>query len=82
MRMEDGDLVLMTNSGELRHRRPRVYQQKDGERSEVAGRFVIRGQGEAGFEMDAYDAEAPLVIDPVMTMPLIWEGRATTPPGP
>jgi hypothetical protein len=66
MRIDGGDLVLKTAWGELRHRRPRIYQMRNGRRSEVAGRFVIRGPKEAGFETDPYDAGSTLVIDPVM----------------
>lgn len=47
MRIDGGDLVLKTGWGELRHRRPRIYQMRNGRRSEIAGRFVIRGQKEA-----------------------------------
>ena len=66
MRIDGGDLVLKTGWGELRHRRPRIYQMRDGLRSEIAGRFVIRGPKEAGFETGPYDAGSTLVIDPVM----------------
>jgi hypothetical protein len=66
MRIDGGDLVLKTGWGELRHRRPRIYQMRNGRRSEIAGRFVIRGPKEAGFETDPYDVGSTLVIDPVM----------------
>jgi predicted DNA repair protein MutK len=66
MRIDGGDLVLKTGWGELRHRRPRIYQMRDGQRSEIAGRFVIRGPKEAGFETEPYPAGSTLVIDPVM----------------
>ena len=66
MRIDGGDLVLKTGWGELRHRRPRVYQMRNGRRSEIAGRFVIRGPKEAGFETEPYPAGSTLVIDPVM----------------
>ena len=66
MRIDGGDLVLKTGWGELRHRKPRIYQMRNGRRSEISGRFVIRGQKEAGFETDPYDARSTLVIDPVM----------------
>jgi hypothetical protein len=66
MRLDGGDLVLKTGWGELRHRWPRIYQMRDGRRSEIAGRFVIRGPKEAGFETEPYAAGSTLVIDPVM----------------
>ena len=67
LRIEDGgDLVLTTAQGELRHQRPRIYQQIGGHRVEVAGRFVLRGPRSAGFVVDAYDAQQAMVIDPAL----------------
>ena len=66
MRIDGGDLVLKTAWRELRHRRPHIYQLRNGRRSEIAGKFAIRGPKEAGFETDPYDARSTLVIDPVM----------------
>jgi hypothetical protein len=43
MRIEDGDLVLETQWGELRHRKPQLYQWRKGRKVEIAGRFVLRG---------------------------------------
>ena len=57
----NGDLVLQTASGEIRQKKPIVYQEK-----EIAGRYVIRRGHEAGFEVGPYDAAKPLVIDPVL----------------
>jgi uncharacterized protein (TIGR03437 family) len=55
-----GDLVLATASGEIREKKPRIYQDR-----QIAGRYVVRG-GEAAFEVDAYDRAKELVIDPVV----------------
>ena len=63
---EDGGLVLQTPEGEIRQQRPVVYQEIAGSRREVAGRYVIRGESEIGFEVGAYDASQALVIDPVL----------------
>lgn len=64
---EKGDLVLETGGGELRQHKPIVYQEVDGERKEVAGRYVLSGKQEVGFEVAEYDASQPLVIDPVLS---------------
>jgi len=37
-----GDLVLHVAGGEVRQRKPIVYQEVDGERHELGGRFVLR----------------------------------------
>jgi uncharacterized protein (TIGR03437 family) len=71
-----GDLVLQAGGGELRLRKPVVYQEVEGSRREVAGGFVLADNPqsasrtpksiEVGVEIGAYDASRPLVIDPVI----------------
>ncbi len=62
-----GDLVLSAEAGEVRQRRPVVYQESEGVRKDVAGRFLLGGDGEVKFEVGSYDESKPLVIDPVLT---------------
>jgi hypothetical protein len=62
-----GDLVLKTASGEVRQHKPVVYQEVDGERREVKGRYVLKGKRKVGFQLGAYDKRKRLVIDPVLT---------------
>jgi hypothetical protein len=60
-----GDLVLRTRDGaEVHEQRPFAYQEVGGERRAVEARFVARGKNSFGFEVGAYDASKPLVIDP------------------
>jgi aldose sugar dehydrogenase len=61
----EGDLVLHASGGELRQRKPVVYQEIDGQRRLVEGRFVL-SSGQAGFEVGPYDRTKPLVIDPTL----------------
>jgi hypothetical protein len=61
-----GDLVLRTAGGIIRQRRPVIYQEIDRRRHEIAGRYVLRGAHEIGFDVGAYDSSRPLVIDPVL----------------
>jgi hypothetical protein len=63
---ENGDLVLDTGTGEVRHRKPVLYQEIDGKRHLRAGRYVMRGRNEVGFLALDYDRKRPLVIDPVL----------------
>ncbi len=63
----DGDLVIATAGGEMRHRRPTVYQTVDGERRAVTGRFEMRADGSVGFDVGAYDRSRPLTIDPSLS---------------
>src|SRR5262245_6920468 len=63
---KQGDLALSLNGKELRLRRPVIYQEKDGAKQEIAGGYKLTGKREIGFEIPAYDATRPLVIDPVL----------------
>jgi len=63
----DGHLLAHTPAGDMQLRRPLVYQEVDGQRRAVPGRYVPRGETRVGFEVGAYDAGRPLVIDPVVT---------------
>jgi len=60
-----GDLVLHTAAGELRQRKPLVYQEVDGMRREIAGGYAMTGPRQVGFQLARYDESLPLVIDPV-----------------
>jgi hypothetical protein len=59
-----GDLVVRVPGGELRQRRPAIYQEVGGVRRPVAGGFVAHGARRIGFRVGAYDVTRPLVIDP------------------
>ena len=62
-----GDLVLQTGGGDLRLRKPTVYQEVEGVRRSIAARYVLRGKREIGFQVGVYDSSRPLVIDPVLS---------------
>jgi Abnormal spindle-like microcephaly-assoc'd, ASPM-SPD-2-Hydin/Beta-propeller repeat len=67
---KNGDLVVPTDAGEVRFHTPVVYQAAaypNQERSSVDGRWVSKGGNRVGFEVAAYDARKPLVIDPVLS---------------
>ena len=62
-----GDLVIVTDAGEVRWKAPEIYQAgSTGERLPVAGRFVLEGKRTVRFEVDAYDPRRTLVIDPTL----------------
>jgi uncharacterized protein (TIGR03437 family) len=72
----DGDLTLGTAAGEARQHRPVIYQEANGGRRPVDGRYVLLGQNEVGFEIGEYDASRPLVIDPVLSYATYLGGGA------
>ncbi len=76
-----GDLVLHFASGQVRLRKPLIYQNRGGQnrggqktsgqegagiRQEIAGGYVLLGSHQVGFEIEAYDPTQPLIIDPVL----------------
>ncbi len=63
---ERGDLVLGAGAAEVRLRKPVIYQEIDGARREIAGRYVPTGKGAVGFAVADYDRRLALVIDPIL----------------
>jgi hypothetical protein len=62
-----GDLLAALGGGEIRLRRPVIYQGSREEPRSVDGRFVLLADDRIGFELGAYDQAEPLVVDPSIT---------------
>jgi hypothetical protein len=62
----EGNLVLAAAGGEVFHRKPHVYQDVDGVRRVVGGRYRLLGKSRVGFVVAQYDRASPLVIDPAL----------------
>jgi hypothetical protein len=86
---EHGDLVAKSDDGgEVHFRRPVLYQvestvfdsksQSKNSRKlkSVDGHYALRGENRVGFEVAAYDASRPLVIDPVLAYSTYLGGSA------
>ena len=69
-----GDLVMETAAGEVRWKRPTVYQQEGAARRTVDAAFLLRGR-EVAFRLGEYDRTRPLVIDPVLAYSTYFGGR-------
>jgi len=54
--------------GEVRFEKPRIYQELGGTWREISGGYVLKNANCVGFDVAAYDANKPLVIDP----PLVY----------
>ena len=61
-----GDLVLETSLGAIHHRKPFIYQEVNGIRKAIAGRFLPLGKNQVGFEIGTYELSKQLVIDPAI----------------
>jgi hypothetical protein len=66
-RSAGGDLVLAVSDGEIALRKPRIYQQENGEKTEIAGNYLLGPGGRVSFDVGAYDHSQPLIIDPVLS---------------
>jgi len=61
---ETGDLALQLGAEEVLLRKPSIYQEHDGVRTKIAGKYAWREKGELGFDLAAFDSNLPLTIDP------------------
>ena len=63
----NGDLVGHAANGEIRLRKPVIYQRGgDGPTTPIEGRYRIDDERTVGFDIEDYDPAQPLVIDPVV----------------
>lgn len=60
-----GDLVVRAAGFQLRHRKPVIYQERQGTRVMIEGGFVVNA-GVVTFRIGDYDTKQPLVIDPTV----------------
>ena len=63
---EDGSLLIETSAGNLTDSVPICYQEINGSREIVEGRYRLFGDNGVGFEIGDYDRRYPLVIDPAL----------------
>lgn len=64
---EDGSLTVHAASGSFREHPPVVYQDLAEGRHYLGARYFLQGDETAGFLIEDYDRQTPLVIDPVLT---------------
>jgi hypothetical protein len=63
-----GELVLHASGGDIRQHKPIIYQEINGVRHAIDGGYVRKGADRVGFQVAAYDASRPLVIDPPVVL--------------
>jgi hypothetical protein len=63
----NGDLILAIADGEMALRKPYIYQEKSGQKVEVAGNYLLGAGGRVSFAVGTYDHSQPLIIDPVLS---------------
>ena len=61
-----GELRLQTGGGEVRWHKPVIYQEVNGVRQIVDGRYLRKDNNAVGFEVASYDRSRALIVDPVL----------------
>lgn len=74
---EKGDLIAPLCGSRLVQHAPVVYQEKDGRRRRISGRYTLTGRNQVGFKVAGYDQSRPLVIDPVLVYSTFLGGTAS-----
>gem|GEM_PF-1621721 len=62
----EGNLVLVTANGKVIQQAPIVYQEIDGKRITLQGAYLLAQNNQVQFQVNSYDPQYPLVIDPVL----------------
>jgi hypothetical protein len=70
-----GSLMVSAGNGKVVFQKPMVYQQKNGRRQEIEGRFTLMANRTVGFTFRKYDHSRELVIDPVLAYSTYLGGR-------
>ena len=63
----DGNLIIKTSGGEVIQKAPLIYQESHGTRHPVTGGYALASKHSVMFKLGAYDRNAPLIIDPLLT---------------
>lgn len=61
-----GDVVMNVGGGKVALRKPFVYQEINGERRQIDGKYVVANDRQVRFSVAEYDHSQPLTIDPVL----------------
>jgi hypothetical protein len=70
-----GNVLLAVNDGQVRLQKPVIYQEVDGQRREVSGRYALAGH-RLSFAVGKYDHSKPLVLDPILNYSTYLGGSA------
>jgi hypothetical protein len=66
MRLDaQGNVVLSVKGGDVQLEKPLIYQNIDGQRREIAGKYTLRG-AQVSFAVAKYDRREALIVDPIL----------------
>ncbi|MBS1251479.1 MAG: hypothetical protein MAG451_00512 [Anaerolineales bacterium] len=63
---DQGNLIVHVAGSQVMQRAPVIYQEVAGVQQAISGRYVLHGDQDVGFQVAAYVAGRPLIIDPVL----------------
>lgn len=63
---DGGEIELATAAGTLTQHRPVLWQERDGQRIPIDGRYESRGNRQFALVVAKYDRTKPLIIDPTL----------------
>jgi uncharacterized protein (TIGR03437 family) len=63
---DGGEIELATAAGTLTQHRPVLWQERDGQRISIDGRYELHGNGQFALVVAKYDRARPLIIDPTL----------------
>lgn len=72
-----GNLVIRAGATDIVQRAPVIYQEHDGIRLPIQGRYVKANRHEVRFSVADYDRQNTLYIDPVLTFSSFFGGNAS-----
>jgi hypothetical protein len=70
-----GDVLMSVAGGKVALQKPVVYQELNGRRREIAGKYTIANDRQIRFAVAAYDHTQPLTIDPVLNYSIYVGGE-------
>ncbi len=78
--LDDSGALRIETAGadDLKIELPNIYQEVDGKKKSVSGRYAIQGRDEVAFQVDSYDRARPLVIDPTIVYSTLFGGTGTS----
>ncbi len=74
---EQGDLLLVTESGIVRQHKPLIYQEIAGNKLPISGSYNINEANLVSFSVGDYDQSQPLIIDPEISYATYIGGSLT-----
>lgn len=64
---DNGDLVIRFGDREIRKHKPIIYQEINGIKQQIKASYILHDKNAIGFEVESYDINKPLIIDPILT---------------